>query len=64
MKILKMKSFLWEITSDLRTSVCYRGFHWWWSGKESVCLSGIMGSVVDLERSPEEGMATHSSIPV
>ena len=59
-----MKSFLWEITSDLRTSVCYRGFHRWWSGKESVCLSGIVGSVLDLERSPEEGMATHSSIPV
>ena len=30
--------------------------------KESVCNVGDPGSVSELERSPEEGMATHSSI--
>ena len=30
--------------------------------KESACNAGDPGSVSELERSPEEGMATHSSI--
>ena len=32
-------------------------------GKESACNTGDPGAIPGLERSPEEGMATHSSIP-
>ena len=32
------------------------------SGKESACNSGEMGSIPGLGRSPENGMATHSSV--
>ena len=31
-------------------------------GKESACKAGDLGSIPGLERSLEEGMATHSSI--
>ena len=31
-------------------------------GKESACIVGDLGLIPGLERSPEEGMATHSSI--
>ena len=32
------------------------------AGKESACNAGELGSIPGLGRSPEEGMATHSSI--
>ena len=35
---------------------------WWLSGKESACHAGDVGLVPGLGRSPEKGMATHSSI--
>ena len=59
-----MKQLFWEITSDLRTSVCHRGFCWWRSGKESVYQARNVDSVLGLERSLGEGKATHCSTPV
>ena len=41
------------------------GLPWWLSNKESTCNAGATGdtgSVPELRRSPEEGMAAHSSI--
>ena len=41
------------------------GLPWWLSGKESACNAGDtgdVGSIPGLGRSPEEEMATHSSI--
>ena len=59
-----MKQLLWEITSDLKTSVCHRGFRWWWGNKESVYQARNVDSVLGLERSLGEGKATHCSTPV
>ena len=42
------------------------GLSRWLSNKESACNAGAtgdMGPIPELRRSPEEGMATHSSIP-
>ena len=42
------------------------GLPQWLSNKESTCNAGVtgdLGSIPELRRSPEEGMATHSSIP-
>ena len=41
------------------------GLPWWLSGKESACNAGDTGDtglILGLGSSPEEGMATHSSI--
>ena len=43
-------------------SVLYRGFLGGSDGLESTCNVGDLGSIPGLRRSPEEGMATHSSI--
>ena len=39
-----------------------RGFPGGSDGKESDCHVGDLGSILGLGRSPEKGMATHSSI--
>ena len=41
----------------------FLGFPGGSGGKESSCSAGDMGSIPQLGRSPEEGIATHSSIP-
>ena len=38
------------------------GFHGGSDSKESACNAGDLGSIPESERSPEEGMATYSSI--
>ena len=38
------------------------GLPWWFNGKESACNSGDAGSIPELERPLEKGMAIHSSI--
>ena len=38
------------------------GLPWWLIGEESACNAGDMGSIPGSGRSPEKGMATHSSI--
>ena len=38
------------------------GLPWWLSCEESACSAGDMGSILESRRSPEEEMATHSSI--
>ena len=45
----------------LPTPVCL-GFPVGSDGKESACNAGNLGSIPGLGRSPEKGMATHSSI--
>ena len=44
----------------------YKELPWWFRGKESTCTAGDMeniGFIPGWGRSPEERMATHSSIP-
>ena len=46
----------------LRIQYYFHWLPWWLSGKESACHAGDTGSIPESGRSPEEGMATHSSI--
>ena len=60
-------------TMDLHSGLASRCFFSWFfftapffpggsDGKESACNAGVPGSIPGLGRSPEKGMATHSSI--
>ena len=44
------------------SSTVHWGFPGGSAGKESACNAGDLGLIPELGRSPEEGMATHSSI--
>ena len=41
---------------------CTSGLPWWLNGKESACSVGDPGLIPESGRSPDAGMATHSSI--
>ena len=48
--------------SDSHTQKYMSGLPWWLGGKESTCIAGVPGSVLESERSPGERNGNHSSI--